>query len=404
MPAISYDISTGAGCFPQIRWITGRTHYWVPPVSYLWLGNNTLTGPLPELPFANYTGDRGRVDGCHMEGNYFACPLPVGAADCRPGPPTCGRAVPTRAPTPAPSPVPSPPPTPVRPPPGPTPVPSPGPTPTPPPPTVPPAAASVWTAPVVAGACLVAIVAAAAGVTKKRLAQKRKAGASLDKLLLGEADTELLRLRDGAEFDMDTGAPANSAAQQLCVLQWVAGEAGSVRELPYAAIQKATGCFGTENRLAAGGSCTVFKGELYGLAVAVKQLHSDADDWNNAQFESEMQALSTVTHAHICSLLAFSTDGPQRCLVLELCDGGALDTRLACKAVGGNGVAPEPLDWRHRLAIALGIANALAHLHSLRPQMLHRYRARVQYITCCLVLLIPLVFVRQRYENCQRSA
>ena len=214
---------------------------------------------------------------------------------------------------------------------------------------------------------------------KKRWRQAHT-NARLQKPLLGDSgdgdDTEMLKLRDAAEFDAVTGSPANAAAQQLCVLQWRAGEADSVRELPYADIEKATADFGAENRLAGGGSCTVFQGELYGLAVAVKQLHSDADDWNNAQFEAEMQALCTVTHGNICCLLAFSTDGPQRCLVLELCAGGALDSRLACRAVGEGGAAPEPLDWRQRLAIALGVALAVTHLHALRPQMLHRQERR----------------------------
>jgi hypothetical protein len=85
-----------------------------------------------------------------------------------------------------------------------------------------------------------------------------------------------------------------------------------------------------------------------------------------------MQLLCTVAHDNICCLLAFSTDGPQRCLVLELCTGGALDTRLACKAVGGGAAPPEPLAWQQRLDIAVGIAQALVHLHTRRPQLLHR--------------------------------
>jgi serine/threonine protein kinase len=224
----------------------------------------------------------------------------------------------------------------------------------------------------VAGSCLVAIIAVAAAVAKKKQRDKKRKGQLNKPLLEDSNDSELLALRDAAEFDMDTGAPINAASQQLCVLQWKAGEPESVRQLPYCDIEAATGGFGAANRLAGGGSCTVFQGSLFGLMdVAVKQLHSDADEWNNTQFETEMQLLCTVTHDHICCLLAFSTDGPSRCLVLELCTGGALDTRLACKAVG-EGPPPEPLKWTGRLAIAVGIASALAHLHSHRPQLLHR--------------------------------
>jgi Leucine-rich repeat (LRR) protein len=310
---------------PDLAQLTSLTH--------LWLNNNSFQSFLPELPFSNYSGGKA----CGLENIPFACPLPPGAAICA-GRPTCS-------------------------------------TPTPPAPTPTPPTIARPIVPIVAGACLVSIIVAAAGIAKKRqLEKKRKAGASLSKPLLardGDDSMKLLRLKDGAAFDIETGAPANADAQQLCVWQWRAGEADSVRELPYVDIEEAAGGFGVKNRLASGGSCTVFKGELYGLPVAVKQLQSDADDWNNAQFESEMRTLCIITHAHICALLAFSTDGPQRCLVLELCDGGALDTRIACRAVGG-GAVPDPLHWRHRLTIALGVASALEHLHSLRPQLLHR--------------------------------
>jgi serine/threonine protein kinase len=176
-------------------------------------------------------------------------------------------------------------------------------------------------------------------------------------------------LTETALFDPASGEPANEDARQLCVLQWQAGIADAVRQLPYKAIEEATEGFALGNRLASGGSCTVFSGTLYGLPVATKQLHADADAWNNAQFEAEHMALCKVSHVHICGLLAYSVDGPERCLVLELCRGGALDTRLACIAVG-QGAQPEPLLWYHRLRIVLGIASALEYLHS--RNLLHR--------------------------------
>jgi serine/threonine protein kinase len=226
--------------------------------------------------------------------------------------------------------------------------------------------------PAVAGSCLVAVVALVAAIVKRRQLDKKRKRQLNKPLLEDSSNSELLLLRDAAEFDMDTGAPSNLAARKLCMLQWRAGEPDSVRELPHRDIAEATGGFGSTNRLAGGASCSVFQGTLYGMQVAVKQLHSDADEWNNAQFETEMQLLCTVTHEHICSLLAFSTDGPQRCLVLELCAGGSLETRLACTAVGQGAVAPNPLEWAQRLGIAVGIAQALVHLHSRRPQLLHR--------------------------------
>jgi hypothetical protein len=132
----------------------------------------------------------------------------------------------------------------------------------------------------VAGFCLVAIIAAAAAYAKKRrLDRNNRDGAMTKPLLEDTNDSELLELRDAAEFNMETGAPTNAAAQKLCMLQWRAGEPDSVRDLPHGDIAAATGGFSPANRLAGGGSCTVFQGSLYGLDVAVKQLHADADEW-----------------------------------------------------------------------------------------------------------------------------
>jgi serine/threonine protein kinase len=77
------------------------------------------------------------------------------------------------------------------------------------------------------------------------------------------------------------------------------------------------------------------------------------------QFEAEMRTLCSLSsvHPNICSLFAFCTDGPQRCLVLELCTGGSLDKRLACEP----GAAQPPLSWQARVRIAAGVLYAVFH-------------------------------------------
>ena len=115
----------------------------------------------------------------------------------------------------------------------------------------------------------------------------------------------------------------------------------------------------------------VFVGRVFGITVAIKQLKDASDKWETKQFESEMELLCAVSHPNICRLLAFSADGPHRCLVLEMCGGGALNERLACKASAGR-APPAPLTWQQRVRIAHGIACALEYLHGLTPQMIHR--------------------------------
>ena len=236
--------------------------------------------------------------------------------------------------------------------------------------------------------------------------------------LVGFAEEEH-RLEQSASFDVVTGTPLNPDARRLCALRWVSGAPGSVREMAFDELREATDGFGEKRRLGTGGSCVVLRGDVYGLPVAIKRLHPVQTTFARAQFEAEMQVrggsllcrgypgtniattaanpasplcaclcrplqlLCTVSHDNICRLFAFSTDGPSRCLVLELCTGGALDTRLACKPApsdgsgsgSGNGSgsgAPQPLQWAERLHIATGIASALVHLHTLSPPMLHR--------------------------------
>jgi serine/threonine protein kinase len=154
--------------------------------------------------------------------------------------------------------------------------------------------------------------------------------------------------------------------------------------LNYDALGAATAEFSPSNVIGSGGSCDVFRGVVYGVPVAIKRLtasagEEDEDGDSDKQFQTELGRLCSISHRHICRLLAVSTSGPHRCLILEFCSGGSLDRRLKGGGGGGgggggdgDGVTAEPLGWLPRLRIAAGIAEALAHLHSLTPQVVHR--------------------------------
>jgi hypothetical protein len=151
-----------------------------------------------------------------------------------------------------------------------------------------------------------------------------------------------------------------------------AGAKAKVVQLPFSVLEEATAGFAVANEIGGGASCKVFSGVVSHVGVAVKRLKEDAVEWEAKQFHVEMTLLTSVAHENICRLLAFSTDGPQRCLVLELCEGGALDQRLACKAAAGDPAAPAPLEWDHRVQLVVGVARALSHLHSQTPPLIHR--------------------------------
>ena len=86
---------------------------------------------------------------------------------------------------------------------------------------------------------------------------------------------------------------------------------------------------------------------------------------------AEQKLLQSVIHPNICRLLAISADGPQRCLVLELCPTGSLYGVLK-KDRAAQKAADLILGWPQRVQIAVAIARALVHLHMQSPPMIHR--------------------------------
>ena len=85
---------------------------------------------------------------------------------------------------------------------------------------------------------------------------------------------------------------------------------------------------------------------------------------DDKQIEAEIQLLARARHQHINGLLAVSFNGPWRCLVLELMNGGALDDRLMDPT--------KPLQWQDRAHILLHVARGLVYMHSLDPPVIHR--------------------------------
>jgi hypothetical protein len=150
-----------------------------------------------------------------------------------------------------------------------------------------------------------------------------------------------------------------TSGKDVCELAWNT----STNMLDYAELQAATANFDVQHQIGAGACCTVYQAEVRGIRCALKVFSADAGSWEAKQFNAEMELLRRVQHPNICRLYASSTNGEQKCLVLELLDC-PLDTRLEVGPV---------LCWEQRVWIALCICRGIAHLHSLSPPMIHRW-------------------------------
>jgi hypothetical protein len=182
---------------------------------------------------------------------------------------------------------------------------------------------------------------------------------------------------ESPQFDSEEGFPTNDSARAVCAKQWTtcrdlkatgsSGDAADqqytlVTRVDYIDLQTATKSFSKVSKIGDGGSCTVYKGNLFGVKCAIKLLSQDAGAWEIKQFAAEIDVLTRVKHENICQLYACSTNGPNRCLVLELMDT-SLEDRL---------LADPPLNWGQRTYIALCVCRGLSHLHSQTPPLIHR--------------------------------
>ncbi|CAN1126596.1 Probable serine/threonine-protein kinase PBL3 [Linum perenne] len=127
----------------------------------------------------------------------------------------------------------------------------------------------------------------------------------------------------------------------------------------------ATKNFSHSNLIGLGKFGEVYKGLLdNGMLVAVKKRFGAPTQ----DFVDEVRYLSAIQHRNIVTLLGYCQENSMQFLIYEYVPSGSVSSHL----YGSGQVSKEKLEFKHRLAIALGAAKGLDYLHSLRPRLVHK--------------------------------
>lgn len=127
----------------------------------------------------------------------------------------------------------------------------------------------------------------------------------------------------------------------------------------------ATNDFSEANLVGAGSFGLVYKGLLLdGSVVAIKRRIAAP----RQEFADEVRRLSEICHRNIVTLIGSCQEAGLQMLVFEFSPNGNVSSHLYDS---GKGFATR-LEFKQRLAIAIGAAKGLNHLHSLMPPLIHK--------------------------------
>ncbi|XP_061375887.1 MDIS1-interacting receptor like kinase 2-like [Gastrolobium bilobum] len=147
----------------------------------------------------------------------------------------------------------------------------------------------------------------------------------------------------------------------------------------YENLIRATEDFDMKYCIGTGGYGSVYKAQLSGgKVVALKKLHGFEAEVPafDESFRNEVRVLSEIKHRHIVKLYGFCLHKRIMFLIYQYMEKGSLF------AVLYDDVEAVEMDWRKRINIVKGIANALSYLHhDCSPPIVHRD------ISSCNVLL-----------------
>ncbi|CAA2953579.1 probable receptor-like serine threonine- kinase At5g57670 [Olea europaea subsp. europaea] len=139
------------------------------------------------------------------------------------------------------------------------------------------------------------------------------------------------------------------------------------RIFSYQELLLATNSFTAENLIGKGGSSRVYRGCLpEGKELAVKILKPSEDVLE--LFVSEIETITSLHHSNIISLVGFCFEDNNLLLVYNLLSRGSLEDNLHGPQKMGN-----LFRWEDRYKVALGVAEALDHLHNTAVEpIIHR--------------------------------
>ncbi|URD78221.1 STYKc [Musa troglodytarum] len=205
---------------------------------------------------------------------------------------------------------------------------------------------SVSTVAIVDGIRLKAVVGGAAG------------GLAFLVIVIGFLWFYFLHCRTPANKSSETGSSDPSTLDNLlfryllCAVEWnrrdrisSSGCGRSARQFTLEELEEATKNFSESNLVGTGSFGLVYKGLLLdGTIVAIKRRVSVP----RQKFVEEVEILSEIRHRNLVTLIGYCQEGE------------------------GEQLSHSRLEFKQRLAIAIGAAKGLAHLHSLAPPLVHK--------------------------------
>ncbi|PIN16878.1 Serine/threonine protein kinase [Handroanthus impetiginosus] len=168
-------------------------------------------------------------------------------------------------------------------------------------------------------------------------------------------------------YSADTNAVPSSSKILLEELQALGEKYSTTCKLfSYQELLLATNNFIPENLIGKGGSSFVYRGCLPGgKELAVKILKPAEDVLKH--FVSEIEIIASLHHKNIIYLVGFCFEEDKLLLVYNLLSRGSLEENLHCIEKSEN-----LFGWEERYKVALGVAEALDHLHNATESIIHR--------------------------------